>query len=249
MAEVLRTRALTKHYGARAALEGLDLSLEAGKVYALIGPEGAGKTTLLRLLAGLCFPTSGSFSLFGETAPSRLAGARKRVGFLVDAPIAVDGFSLRKNLELQAPMAGWGDGPRLKELRRRLGLTERGVGHRRWRDCAAWERQRYGLAAALLGKAELLVLDEPMNGLDPEGLRMARALLEERNRERGVTMLITCAFPQELLGLATEYLFLDEGRLLGSMTAREAEGLLTEDPEGLAARLLRLREQREGGGA
>ena len=100
MAEVLRTRALTKRYGEKTALEGLDLTLESGRICGLIGPEGAGKTTLLRLLAGLCFPTSGSVSLFGETAPSRLAQARKRVGFLIDEPIAVEYFSLRQNLEL-----------------------------------------------------------------------------------------------------------------------------------------------------
>ncbi len=247
MAEVLRTRALTKRYGGKTALEGLDLSLESGRIYGLIGPAGAGKTTLLRLLAGLSFPTSGSVSLFGETSPSRLAKARKRVGFLIDAPIAVEYCSLRQNLELQAPLTGRRDGNGLKELRRKLGLTERSMGHRRWRDCAAWERQRYGLAAALLGEPELLVLDDPLNGLDPEGLGMALELLKERNRDGGVTMLIASAFPGELMGLATDYLFLDEGRLLGSMTAREAEHL-AEDPEKLASELLRLRAEREGGG-
>ena len=248
MAEVLRTRALTKRYGGRTALEDLSLSLESGQIYALVGPEGAGQTTLLRLLAGLCLPTSGSLSLFGETAPSRLNRARKRVGFLVDAPIAVEYLSLRQNLELQAPLTGRREESRLKTLRQSLGLTERSVGHRRWRDCATWERQRYGLAAALLGKPALLVLDEPMNGLDPEGLRMARELLEELHRTGGVTMLITSAFPTELLGLATDFFFLDEGRLIASMTAREAEQMCSEDPEKLASRLLRLREGGEGGG-
>ena len=247
MAEVLRTQALTKRYGEKTALKGLDLSLESGRIYALVGPEGAGKTTLLRLLAGLCLPTSGSLSLFGETSPSRLAKARKRVGFLVDGPIAVEYFSLRQNLELQAPLAGRRDETRLKELRRSLGLTERSVGHRRWRDCAAWERQRYGLAAALLGQPELLALDEPLNGLDPEGVRTARELLGELNRTGGVAMLITSAFPAELLGLATDFLFLDEGRLIASMTAGEVERMQAEDPEKLMAALLRLREDREGG--
>ncbi len=244
MAEVLRTRGLTKRYGGKTVLEGLDLSLESGHIYGLLGPEGAGKTTLLRLLAGLSFPTSGSFSLFGETFPSRLAKARKRVGFLIDEPIAAEQFSLRKNLELQAPLTGRRDEARLKELRRSLGLTERGVGHRRWRDCAAWERRRYGLAAALLGQPELLALDEPMNGLDPEGVRMARELLGELNRDRGVTMLITGVWPEELRGLATDYLFLDEGRLLRSVTAQALEAL---DPDRLASELLRLRETGKGG--
>ena len=102
MPEVLRTVGLTKRYGAVTALDGLSISLLSGGVYGLIGPDGAGKTTLLRLLAGLCRPTAGSFSLFGaETDPT---GARKRVGFLVEEPIAEERFSLRENLRMQAEM-------------------------------------------------------------------------------------------------------------------------------------------------
>ena len=236
MAEILSTRNLTKRYKQKTALAGLSISLEEGRVYALIGCDGAGKTTLLRILAGLSEPTEGSYSLFGGETPAELCRARKRMGFLVDRPMAVEYFTIRKNLELQARLLGGVDGEKQKELRRRLELTERKVGRRRCDDCALWERQRYGIAAALLGDPKLLVLDEPMNGLDPEGARAARALLEERNRAEGVTMLITSSRPEELRGLATDYLFLCEGRLLADLTAEELEARLeTAGPEALEA--------------
>ena len=247
MGEILSVQGLTKRYGTKTVLDGLSFALEQGRVYGLIGPEGAGKTTLLRLLAGLCFPTAGSLSIFGSRTEAQLRRARKRVGFLIETPVAVEYFSLRQNLELQAPLAGRRDREGMKALRRTLGLTEREVGHRRFRDCAVWERQRYGLAAALLGDPELLVLDEPMNGLDPEGIRAAWELLEERNRTGGVTVLITSPQPEEVRGLATDYLFLGAGRLLAQMTAAELEERLeTEGAEAFAA-LLSPAAEREGG--
>ena len=239
MEEVLSVQNLTKQYGIKTALNGLSVALEQGRFYGLIGPEGAGKTTLLRLLAGLCFPTAGSLSLFGSRTESQLRRARNRVGFLVETPVAVEYFSLRQNLELQAPLAGRRSQEGMKALRRTLGLTEREVGHRRFRDCAVWERQRYGLAAALLGDPELLVLDEPMNGLDPEGIRVFRELLGKWNRDRGVTVLIAASAPAELRGLATDYLFMDEGRLLSAMTAAELEQMLETAPEEVEKTLLR----------
>ena len=245
MSEVLKTRGLTKSFGTENALEKLSLTLESGRIYGLIGPDGAGKTTMLRIMAGLWFPTEGSISIFGSKTARELRKARKRVGFLIDRPIAVDRFSLRTNLELQALLTGRADRKELKTLRRRLGLTERSVGHRRFGDCAVWERQRYGLASALLGSPELLVLDEPMNGLDPEGIRDIRALIGELNREKGVTVLIATPFPAELFGLATDYLFLDEGRLLGTATGPELEQMQKDEPERLVSELLRLREEKE----
>ena len=244
MGEVLSVQDLTKRYGPKTALDDLSVALEQGRFYGLIGPEGAGKTTLLRLLAGLSFPTSGSLSLFGSRTEAQLRRARKRVGFLIETPVAVEYFSLRQNLELQAPLAGRRSREGLKALRRTLGLTEREVGHRRFQDCALWERQRYGLAAALLGDPELLVLDEPMNGLDPEGIRVFRELLGQWNRDRGVTVLIAASDPAELRGLATDYLFMEAGRLLYSLTAEELEQMLETAPEELEETLLRLREER-----
>ncbi len=247
MAVVLATHALTKRFQQTAALDGLSITMEEGHIYGLVGPFGAGKTTLLRILAGLSEPTSGSFSLLGGETPAALCRARKRVGFLVDRPAAVEYFTIRKNLEMQARLLGGVDREKQKALRRKLELTERKVGRRRYDDCALWERQRYGVAAALLGDPELLVLDEPMNGLDPEGIRAAWELLEERNRTGGVTVLITSPQPEEVRGLATDYLFLGAGRLLAQMTAAALEERLeTEGAEAFAA-LLSPAAVREGG--
>ena len=247
MAEVLTTHALTKRYKEKIALDGLSISVEEGHIYGLVGANGAGKTTLMRILAGLSEPTSGSFSLFGGETSAALCRARRRVGFLVDRPLAVEYFSIRKNLEMQARLLGGVDREKQKELCRKLELTERKVGRRCYSDCVLWERQRYGVAAALLGEPELLVLDEPMNGLDPEGIQAARELLEERNRSGGVTMLIATTQPEEVRGLATDYLFLCEGRLLAQMTAAELEEKLeTEGAEAFAS-LLSPAVVKEGG--
>ena len=237
MVDIIRTYNLTKRFGEKIALNSLCISLEPNHIYGLIGPEGAGKTTLIRLLAGLYRPSEGSISLFGEKNPAGLNRARKRIGFLVEDPIAEERFSVRQNLEMQAMLSGRTSKAKLKELRHQLGF----------RDCSVWEQKRYGLAAALLGEPELLVLDEPLNGLDPEGCQLAAKLLMEMNRKNGVTMLISACFPRELFGFATDYLFLNEGRLMGSMSASELEQKLeSASPEELELEFLQPRMEKRG---
>jgi ABC-2 type transport system ATP-binding protein len=237
MAVVLATHALTKRFQQTAALDGLSITMEEGHIYGLVGLNGAGKTTLLRILAGLSEPTSGSFSLLGGERERELRNARKRIGFLVGEPIAVESFSIRRNLELYARLTDCRDPAKEKELRQRLGLTARGVGLRPYKSCSVWEKQRYGIAAALLGDPALLVLDEPLNGLDPAGAGEALALLEER-KEKGVCMLIASTQPEELPGLVTDYFFLREGRLAAQMQARELKRLLEKGgPEALETAL------------
>ena len=249
MPPVLVTHDLTKRYRGKTALDGLSISLEEGHIYGLIGLNGAGKTTLMRMLAGLSEPTSGGFSLFGGESERELRSARRRIGFLVGEPIAVEDFSIRKNLELYARLTDGRDPAREKELRQRLGLTARGVGLRPYRSCTLWEKQRYGIAAALLGEPELLVLDEPMNGLDPDGAGEVLALLEER-KEKGVCMLIASTQPEELPGLVTDYFFLREGRLAGQMQAHELKRLLENgSPEALETVLCPQTGEAEGRGA
>ena len=229
MPPVLVTHEMTKRYRGKTALEGLSITLEEGHIYALVGLNGAGKTTLMRLLAGLSEPTSGCFSLFGARTPAELCQARRRVGFLIESPIAYDSLSLRRNLTLYAALLGRPDRVQIKALRQELDITERKVGNRRYGSCSMGEKQRYGIAAALLGDPALLVLDEPVNGLDPSGTRELRELLLRRNREKGTTMLISSHILEELHLLATDYLFLHEGKLLLSLTAEELEARLERE--------------------
>ena len=169
---VFEAKGLRKEYGRGrrrvTALAGIDLRLESGRIYGLVGGNGAGKTTLLRLMAGLAFPTAGEMTLFGTSDPRGLAAGRQRMGCLIAGAAGYEDLSLRENLRAQAlllPDPGSADLRTLCEL---VGLDE-GSRRRTLRQCSAGERQRYGLAAALLGDPELLLLDEPLNGLDPGG--------------------------------------------------------------------------------
>ena len=229
MPPVLVTHDLTKRYRGKTALEKLNITLEEGHIYGLIGLNGAGKTTLMRLLAGLSEPTAGSFSLFGSRTEGENCRARRRVGFLIEKPIAYDNLSLRRNLILHASLLGRADREKLRILEAELGIPERTMGRRRYGSCSMGEKQRYGIAAALLGDPALLVLDEPVNGLDPAGTRELRELLLRRNREQGTTMLISSHILEELQLLATDYLFLHEGKLLLSLTAEELDSRLERE--------------------
>jgi ABC-2 type transport system ATP-binding protein len=243
MEEILSARGLTKRFGNRTVLDGLDLTLKSGRIYGLIGPNGAGKTTLLRLTAGLCLPTEGSLILFGGESERALRAARRRVGFLIEEPIASESRSVGRNLSMQAALAGQRDRERIRALRKSLGITERKVGMGSYALCSTGQKQRYGVAAALLGEPELLVLDEPMNGLDTEGSRDLRELLLRLNREKGVTMLISSHDLETLRLLATDYIFLIGGRLRQTLPAEELERRLeAEGMKRLEDYFFRLRE-------
>ena len=246
MSVILEARGLRKRFGQKTVLEGLDLTLHSGHIYGLIGPNGAGKTTLLRLIGGLSLPSGGSLRLLGGESPGELRAARRHIGFLIEEPIACDSFSLRRNLRLQAALAGR-SAREAEELEQRLGIQRRKVGRGRYSLCSMGQKQRYALAAALLGEPELLVLDEPMNGLDVEGHRDLRELLLSLHGDRGVSMLISSHDLESLRLLATDYLFLTEGRIRQSLTAPELEQRLeTEGMKKLEDYYFRLREETSG---
>ncbi len=244
MDAIAEVRGLTKRFGHKTVLDDLRFNLLPGRIYGLVGPNGAGKTTLLRLLAGLSFPTSGSISLFGGKSERELCQARKRIGFLIEEPIACESFSLGRNLRREAILAGRRSRAETEEMGKLLGVPARKVGKGRYALCSLGERQRYGLAAALLGEPELLVLDEPLNGLDMEGQRDLRNLLLTLHRENGVAMLLSSHDLESLRLLATDYLFLINGRLRETLTAPELERRLeTEGMKRLEEYFFRLREE------
>jgi ABC-2 type transport system ATP-binding protein len=209
------TRGLTKRYGRVLAVDGVDLDVRAGDRYGFLGPNGSGKTTLVRLLLGLVYATSGEIEVLGERVPARSAAVLPRIGALVEGPAAYPHLSGRRNLQL-LDAAGRG-GPRRTRKRRiedaleQVGLD--GVDHRPVRAYSLGMRQRLGLAAALLRKPELLILDEPTNGLDPRGIREIRDLLIGLN-EAGTTVFLSSHLLSEVEQLCTRVGIVDRGRLV-----------------------------------
>lgn len=213
-APVLRTRGLTKRYGGRAAVDSLDITLERGRVYGLIGRNGAGKTTLMRMVCGLVLPTSGQIELFGCSRGHSLPPAQRdlaRLGCLIEAPGLEVRMSARDNLHLHRTIRGVPDPALEDELLEMVGLAD--VGTKRVGEFSLGMRQRLGIAIALVAGPELLVLDEPVNGLDPVGVVEVRRLLTDLCRERGTTILVSSHNLPELYQTATDYLIIDQGRV------------------------------------
>ena len=220
---LLSANSLTKRFKQRTVLDHVDLTLERGHIYGLVGNNGAGKTTFMRIIMGLCFPTSGTISLFGQTGRRALEKQRKRIGALIEQPIAFSSMSARKNLVLQRMLL---DDPKKADIDTLLeifGLSESKVGKAAISTFSLGMRQRYGLASALLGDPEFLVLDEPGTGLDPEGMRDLRNYLLTRNQEKGTTMLISSHILSELVRVATDFIILDHGKIIRTLTAAQLE--------------------------
>ncbi len=250
---VFEGKSLRKEYGRRGnrvtALADVDLALEEGHIYGLVGANGAGKTTLLRLIAGLALPTAGTLTLFGAADPKGLQAARLRMGALISEASGYEDLSLWQNLRAQALLLPAADKADLLALCETVGLDEGGR-RRSLRHCSAGQKQRYGLASALLGEPELLLLDEPLNGLDPAGVAEIRELLLRLQRERGLTMLISSHLLEELHKVATDYIFLRFGRVLETLSAAELDRRIGErklkDAEAYYLELERAAQAREG---
>ena len=215
---VIQTRSLSKRYKDNWAVDHLDLSVEQGDIYGFIGRNGAGKSTTLKLLCGLARPTQGEALIFGK--PVRDPVARRRVGALIEQPGLYPDMSGRENLRLYATLLGL-DSPvrQVDEILETVGLSpkeKKPVKH-----YSMGMKQRLGVGLALLGGPDLLLLDEPINGLDPEGIREMRELLLRLNRERGLTILVSSHILGELSKIATRYGIIQAGRLVEQITAEE----------------------------
>lgn len=222
METILETSNLTKTYKNGQALNGLTMHVEKGAIYGFVGRNGAGKTTLIRLICGLQEPTSGSFTLYGSPSGSReITKARRRMGAVVETPSIYLSMTAEDNLKQQYQILGLPSYDGLKELLElvRLGNT----GKKKARDFSLGMRQRLGIAVALAGDPDFLILDEPANGLDPQGIVEIRELILRLNRERGITVLISSHILDELSRLATHYGFIDDGRMVKEMSAAELE--------------------------
>jgi len=209
------TRALTKRYGRVLAVDRVDLDVREGDRYGFLGPNGSGKTTVVRMLLGLVYATSGEIEVMGKPVPSRVADVLPRIGALIEGPSCYGHLSGRANLAL-IDASGKGRGlrsrrKRIDEALERVGLA--GVDNRAVKKYSLGMRQRLGLAAALLREPRLLVLDEPTNGLDPQGIREIRDLLAELNTA-GTTVFLSSHQLAEVEQLCTRVGIVDRGRLV-----------------------------------
>ena len=222
MEYVLETRALTKRYRGFTALSGLTMKIPKGSIYGFVGRNGAGKTTLIRLICGLQAPTDGGFTLYGvENTDKNIVRVRCRMGAVVESPSIYPDMTARENIRQQYQVLGLPSDDGIDELLRLVGLGD--TGKKRAKNFSLGMRQRLGIAIALSGNPDFLVLDEPVNGLDPQGIIEMRELILSLNREHGITVLISSHILDELSRLATHYGFIDGGHMIKEMSAEELE--------------------------
>lgn len=216
---ILRTRELTRRYGHTLALDRASLSVEKGQILGLVGRNGAGKTTLIRLISGQSRPTSGELTLFDASSPAALDRARSRTGVMVETPAFYPYLTAQQNLEYYRIQRGIPGRSCVDEALELVRLT--GAGKKKFKTFSLGMKQRLGLALALMNQPEFLLLDEPINGLDPEGIVEFRELQLRLNRERQTTILISSHILSELSALATHYAFIDRGRMLETISAAD----------------------------
>ncbi len=222
MEYVLETKGLSKRYRSFKALDGIDMRVPKGSIYGFVGRNGAGKTTLIRVICGLQKPTSGGYSIYGIDGESAgISKSRRRMGAVVESPSIYLDMSAYGNIKQQYRILGLPSYDGIDDLLRLVGLEH--TGKKRARNFSLGMKQRLGIAVALAGDPDFLVLDEPINGLDPEGIVEIRELILKLNRERNITVLISSHILDELSKLATCYGFIDHGRVVKEITSKELE--------------------------
>lgn len=216
---VIKANNLTKQYKKSKVVDDVSFEIKQNAIYGLIGPNGAGKTTIMKMLGGLVFPTEGEISLFGEKSEKGQAEARKRMSFIIETPYAIEAMSAWENLERQRIQKGIPDKEAVNRVLKLVGLEN--TGKKKVSHFSLGMRQRLGIAIALLGRPEVMILDEPINGLDPKGIIEIRELLLKLNKEENVTIIISSHILSELALLCTDYIFVNKGKILNSMSAED----------------------------
>ena len=217
--QILRTRKLTKKYGTFSAVDDLSFSIQKGDIYGLVGQNGAGKTTLMKMIGGMTVPTSGKLELFGQTSERGLSRARLRIGCMIETPGFFPYLSATENLEYYRIQKGISEAKRIREVLHFVGLAD--TGRKKYRDFSMGMKQRLGLALAIMGSPDLIILDEPINGLDPMGIAEFRDIIWKLNRECKTTVLLSSHILVELSQIATVYGFINRGRLVEQISAKE----------------------------
>ena len=221
---VLRTFGLTKKYKKHLAVNDANMNIARGDIYGFVGENGSGKTTIIRLITGLIFAQSGRFELFGIPHDSaEIRSARRKVGAVVESPSIYQNMSAYDNLKMQCMVLGLPDDERIEKTLDIVGLGYLLKDKKHVSNFSLGMRQRLGIAMALLGEPEFLILDEPMNGLDPAGIVEVRELILKLNREHNITFLISSHILTELSLVATKYGIISKGHIIKEITAAELQ--------------------------
>ena len=214
---VIELKNLSKNYGRKTVVDNFSLSVEKGHICGLIGPNGAGKTTIMKMLAGLAAPSSGEIGFFGRN--EELDKSRKRMAFMLEAPIVDKSLNARQNMEYVRYVKGVADKKKINEMLDFVGLHD--VGKKKAGKFSLGMTQRLGIAMALLAEPEIMVLDEPVNGLDPEGIVEIRLMLKKLAEEKNVTIIISSHILSELSELCTDFSIINHGKQIENLSREE----------------------------
>ncbi len=221
MEYILETHNLGKRYKDFKALSNFDMHIPKGSIYGLVGKNGAGKTTCIRLICGLQKPTTGTYSIYGTSNTNpQIVNVRKRMGAIIETPSIYLDMTAEDNLIEQYKIIGLPT-KETKELLELVGLAD--TGNKKAKNFSLGMRQRLGIAISLVGNPDFLILDEPINGLDPEGIIEIRELILKLNKEHGITFLISSHYLDELSKIATNYGFVEKGKIIKEVSAEELE--------------------------
>lgn len=218
MKYLLQTNSLTKQYGRQKAVNAVNIHIRQGDIYGLIGRNGAGKTTLLKMLSGLAAPTEGDFTLYGKSGKEAYL-CLSRVGTLIERPGIYPNMSAAENLRVKCLAMGIRKKGEIEEILDIVGLGD--TGKKKVKNFSLGMKQRLGIALALVGNPDLVILDEPINGLDPQGIAEIRETLSRLNSERNITFIISSHILEELSKIATHYGIIHDGVLLQELTREE----------------------------
>ena len=218
MENCLKTNNLTKTYGETTVVNKVNVTVRKGDIYGLIGKNGAGKSTFMKMVGGLVEPTSGEITLFDDKSGKRVAG---RMGCMIESPALYPDMTARENLLYYNKLLGISDNSNIDEILDLVGLKD--VGKKKTRSFSLGMKQRLGIGIALMGYPDFLLLDEPVNGLDPAGIVEVRNLILKLNRERNITIVISSHILEELSKIATRYGIIDKGNLVEEFTNEELQ--------------------------
>lgn len=222
MEYALKTNVLKKEYKNYKALNGISMNVPKGSIYGFVGKNGAGKTTLIRLVCGLQEPTDGEYSIYGiSNKHSEILKARHRIGAVIETPSVYLDMTALDNMKEQYCILGLPSFDGISDILKLVGLEN--TGKKKVKNFSLGMRQRLGIAIALAGNPDFLILDEPVNGLDPQGIVEMRELILKLNREKGITVLISSHILDELAKLATHFGFIDNGHIVKEISASELE--------------------------